>query len=271
MKNQRIYYFLFVIILLTMKYNKPLYEYSSAMQYPVTAYVLPFLLTSPPFMCIYYFCVIYVNSDIPFMQRSQLYQLVRIGRRKWTNAKVCGLFLRSFSIIIITFLISFITLLPNIDFSNRWGKLEYTATLTGDQIALKFGYMFSDEIFVSFTPLQITLITIIICALINMFLSMSMFAISLYCSKSVAIAFGTINVILVFVTKNIHPMVRYQIARFVPLSWIQIAKINTRSLGWCWLPSLPYMLIFLGTAILLLYGVIYYKIQKIDYVWENSK
>lgn len=270
MKNRRIYFFLLVMVIFIIKYNRPLYEYCQAMNYPITAYVFPFLMTSLPFICIYYFCVIYANSDIPFMQHTQLYQLIRIGSSRWMNAKIFALFCRSISLVLLTFLISFITLIPHIDFSNEWGKLAYTAVLTSDQITLQFGYIFNEAAFIDFSPLQITLITIVICSLINMYLSLAMFTISLFCNRSIAIAFGAINVVLIFIVNNAHPMIKYQIAKLVPACWIQVAKIHTPDHGYYWLPSVVYMLIFLVVCIGILYMIIHYKVKRIDYILENS-
>lgn len=266
----RFIYFVIVMLVMLLEFQQPLLDYSKQMQYPISPWVFPFLMTSFPFLALFYFCILYVNSDIPFMQYVQMFPLIRLGRRNWIIAQLGSLLLRSFTLVLATFAISVLTLIPHLKIENDWGKLIRTAQLTNAQSELHFAYMFSAETFVSFTPITLTILVIFICTLICMLLSVSMLAICLYTNRVVAVTAGIIQIILFVVVANIHPRARLPFAHIVPTCWAEVANLNTPDHGFLWLPSIPYMIIVLCITIFIFSLIIIHRIKVIEFQWEDD-
>jgi len=240
------------------------------MDYPVTIWVFPFLMSSFSFLTLFYFLFIYINTDLPFMQRVQMYQILRMGRKRWIFGQIGYLLLRSFTMVLLTFFLSVIALLPHVELEAGWGKLIQTAALTGAQSEYDFQYPFFNEAFIEFTPLQLLLLTISICTLILMLISMAMLVLCLYINRSVAVSFAVGNVVLLFMVNNTHPRMRMQVSKFVPVCWAEVARVATPAYGFYWLPSVSYMLTVLIIAIIICSVLVVRKINTIEFNWEDD-
>lgn len=133
--------------------------------------------------------IIYINSDIPYMQHSNMYQIIRTGRISWALGQLGGTFFRSFILVVFTAFCSIVSLLPQIEWSLQWGKLIHTIAMTNAAIQYNLKYVFYYQILGKYSPLQLMIITIVICTFISMFLSSLMFMISLYFNH----IFGSLN------------------------------------------------------------------------------
>lgn len=269
-RHIRVVYFAVVIFAFLFKYNKLLLQYAEDMNYPVSIWVFPFLMSSFSFLILFYFLFIYISTDIPFMQHVQMYQILRMGRKRWIVGQMGYLFLRSLTMVLITFAASVITLLPRVEWGLEWGKLIQTAAATGEQYERQFDYFFFKEAFIEFTPLQLSLLAVIICTLILMLISMAMLVLCLYINRIAAVVFAVGNVLLLFVVNNIHVRYRMQVSRFVPACWAEIARIATPNLGFYWIPPIPYILSVLIAAIIICGGLVIYKINRIEFHWEDD-
>lgn len=251
-------------------YQSPMREYAAGMRYPVSFYTLPFLLAEHTFLILVFFCVIYANADIPFMQSYQLYTVIRIGRKRWAWGQICGIIVRSFSMMLILWICSVITLLPSIEMGTEWGKLLKTAAYTDAASVYEFNYMIYSETMEGFTPLQLMGLVILLGTLILSALGIMMFLISLYTNRVVSITSALAISFFMFWVLNTLPMVRYRIARYVPTVWLEIAKLYTRDVLYYWLPSVRYMLTVLVGLILCFSALIIFRIRTVEFDWKNE-
>lgn len=269
-QQTRMVYFLILMFVTLFRYNHPLIEYSIDMDYRVGMWVFPFVMASYSFLAIFYFSVIYVNSDIPFDQKTQMNQILRLGRKNWIISQIGSLFLRSFTMVVMTLFLSIVTLLPRVELSLDWGKLIQTIAFSETQTD-QFRYVFMKEAFVKFSPLQLTVLTILICTLIVMSICMLMLAVSVYANRTIAISVAVINVILLFVINNFHPRIRGRFARYVITSWAEVARSATPSYGFYWLPPILYMVVFLLALIIICCVLVVTRINRIEFQWENDE
>lgn len=93
---------------------------------------------------------------------------------------------------------------------------------------------------------------------------------SLYINKIIAVAGGLALAISLFPVLNMHPLIRYKLARFVPTVWAELARIATVDHTYYWLPSLTYMVLFLLVGIAIMTSFIIYKIRHVEFNWENE-
>ena len=222
------------------------------------------------FLILFWFLLIYINSDVPFMQHANMYQVIRTGRRRWAVGQVGGIFLRSFAAVLFTALCTVLPLIPKIELTNEWGKLLRSVAVTNAASAYGLDIPIFYEIFSEYTPLQLMALCVLLCTFISGFLGTLMFLISLYSNKVLAVAGALAMAILLFFVINSHPMNRYKLAFFVPSIWAQVAQIATPNLGYYWLPSVPYMFGFLTVGTGLMVAFILHKVKRVEFNWEND-
>lgn len=71
--------------------------------------------------------------------------------------------------------------------------------------------------------------------------------------------------------KNLLEQKRNQLnGIIVPSVWAEVARIASPEMGYYWLPSLPYMLVFLAVGIYLMDALIVYKVTYVEFNWEND-
>lgn len=268
--NSKVATFALILMVTCWSYNRPLNAYIDAMDYPVSWCVFPFLMSTFPFLILFWFGIIYINSDVPFMQHINMYQILRTGRRRWAIGQVGGIFLRSAAAVIFTALCTIVTLVPKIELTNDWGKLLRTAAMTDAWSVYEFEYIFYYEIFGEYTPLQMMGITLLICTLIAAFIGTLMFLISLYANKVLAVAGAMAMAIMLFFVINMHPQISQQLAYVVPAIWAQVVMIATPDFGFYRLPSISYMLTFLTVGIGIMTVLIVLKIKRVEFNWEND-
>ena len=123
---------LFVLLQLVIMhfYIKNILSFSEAVNYPVSIWIFPFLFQNVYVQFIYGISVVYFFSTVPFFQYSQLYTVIRQGRKRWLIGKSLRILLSSFFLVFIDFLISVIILLPKIEITNDWGKVLYSLAMT---------------------------------------------------------------------------------------------------------------------------------------------
>lgn len=268
--NAKMLVFAIFIGITCWSYNRPMRELTAVTEYPVSWCIFPFLMCSFAFLLLFWLCIVYINTDIPFMQHLNMYQLIRTGRIRWGIGQICGIFLRSFVAVVYTAVCSILTLGTRIEFTNDWGKLLRTIAMTnaGEQFNLTYPVYY--EIFSEFTPVQLMAIVIIICTLIATLLALLMFAVCLYINRIASVAIGTAWIVLLFFVLNTNRLLRYKIAKVVPVIWTEVARIATAELGYYWLPSIPYMLVFLLAGIAILSIAILWKTRTMEFYWEDE-
>lgn len=163
-----------------------------------------------------------------------------------------------------------VPLLSKIEWSNEWGKLLRTAATTNALSRYQSSVVIYYDIFSEYTPLELILLEILICTLTCTFVGVLMFFLSLYINKIIAVAGGLALAISLFPVLNMHPLIRYKLARFVPTVWAELARIATVDHTYYWLPSLTYMVLFLLVGIAIMTSCIIYKIRHVEFNWENE-
>jgi len=211
-----------------------------------------------------------VNSDVPFMQHVNMYHAIRVGRKRWALGQIGGIFIRSVVLTVVAVICTILPLLPDIEWSNEWGKLLRTAATTRALTQFDSSVFIYYEIFSEFSPLQLIGLEILLCACVCTFIGVLMFLLSLFLNKIAAVAGGLALAIALFRVLNIHPMIRHKLAFFIPTIWAELARIATPDYGYYWLPSIPYMFGFLITGILCMTVIILIKVKKIEFNWENE-
>ena len=268
--NSKMAVFAILMIVISRTYVGPIRQFSVEADYPSSWCVFPFMMCSFTYLVIFWFGVIYVNSDVPFMQHVNMYHAIRVGRRRWVLGQIGGIFIRSMALTVLTVVCTILPLLPDIEWSNEWGKLLRTAAMTNALTQFDGSVSIYYEIFSEFTPLQLMGVEILLCIVICTFIGVLMFLLSLFSNKIAAVAGSLALAVALFPVLNTHPLLRQNLALFVPTIWAEVARIATPDYGYYWLPSIPYMFCFLIVGILCMTALIFVRIKKIEFNWENE-
>lgn len=276
--NVKVATFFITFLMLSWTYDQPYLQFVQEKQYPISWCIFPFYMTSCSILLFFYLGIVYIHSDIPFMQQINMYQVIRTGRGCWAISQIAGILLRSFSAVLLLVIASVLPFIGNIDFSIGWGKVIKTlASKRGiDDYGLKFEqaraleFRFLYEILDKYSPGQLMILTITICTLICTFLGVMMFMISLYFGKILAVAVSLMHVAGLYIIQNASGEWKLSAAYFVPTYWAEIAASETITHGRYSLPSLSYILAFLCISITIMTAIIYWKIKHVELNWENE-
>lgn len=268
--NARLGVFTIIMLLECWSCNRPLRNLSAEMEYPCSGWVYPFLLAQYVFLVLFFFAVIYANADIPFMQYSSMYSLIRAGRKKWGVTQMLILLFRSVILTVVSCFCSIVTLMPHIELTADWGKLIKTIAMgmVQDSYALKYSFFY--EAMIKFSPLELMALSAAITTGVIFFLSLGMFLVSLYTGRTAAVSGAALYVLLLFFVLNTHPKIRNSLAKLVPTAWLQIARIYTPDMGYYWLPSVGYMFASLGIGIAIMFLLILRRIRYVEFNWNNE-
>ena len=268
--NSKMATFLVVLMVISWSYTQPLLRFVRAVDYPVNWCLFPFILCKYSFLILFWFGIIYIHSDVPFMQHVQMYHILRIGRKKWAVGQIGGIICRSVTAVFLTAVCTVLPVITRMEWTNQWGKLLRTAAMTDAAVQYGFEYIFYYEIFAEYTPLELMLLTVLLCSMIAAFIGIFMFLVCLYANWIVAVSGAAAICLLLFAVLNMHPKIRIILARVVPPVWANIARIKTADYGYYWLPSIPYMFGFLTIGITCMTVIILMKVKKVEFNWEND-
>ena len=113
--------------------------------------------------------------------------------------------------------------------------------MTNAAIQYNLKYVFYYQILGKYSPLQLMIITIVICTFISMFLKfLNVYDKLIFQPHFGSLNYSSINDNAIFVV-NIHPKIRYILAKFIPTVWAKVVQVNSPVLGYYWVPSIKYM------------------------------
>lgn len=262
------------ILILSWSYDQPYLGFVQEKNYPISWCIFPFYMSSFGILSIFYFGIVYIHSDVPFMQHMNMYQVIRTGRGRWAMGQIGSILVRSFFAVIVFAIAAVLPFAGNIEFSAEWGKMIKTLASqradegfgTGQILDFRFHYQILGE----YSPVQLMVITILVCTLICTFLGVLMFMISLYAGKMIAVAGALMSAIALFIVENIYGEGKLIAAHFVPTYWAEVALSATPVSGRYRLPSLSYIFTFLIAAIVAMSVIIYRKVKRVEFNWENE-
>ncbi len=274
--NIRMIIFFTTFFILSWNFNQPYVAFIEEKGHPITWCIFPFYMTSAFILVFFYIGIIYINSDVPFMQHQNMYQVVRTGRSRWVIGQIAGIIIRAFAAVTVAAMATVIPFAGKLELTNRWGKVAKTLASQGGEN----NYGFAQGTFVRFrffygimskqTPACLMLRTILICGLLCSFIGLLMFLLSLYMNKMTAIAVALFAAIAPFIVENIHGRWKLLIAHFIPTYWAEIALSETPESGRLRLPPLPYIYSVLIICLICMIVLIYWKIRYVEFTWENE-
>lgn len=120
-------------------------HFSAVADYPASPWILPFIGQNVYCLFVYGISVVYFYSNIPFLQRHEMYVLMRQGRIRWAVAKALRICISAVMLSVTEFALSVLLLLPRIEWTAEWGRLYDSLAMTdaGSEHGVKLFFLMS--------------------------------------------------------------------------------------------------------------------------------
>ena len=164
-----------VLFSASFKFNAPLRALILELNYPVTWCLFPFMCSMPYYLALISFGVLYIHSDVPFMQMENMYATIRVGRGTWLWGQICGIFLRSVLAVAVAVGCSYANLVPYIELSGQWGRMASTIANTSVGYEANLYYYFWDQAMLVVSPFRLMALNVVVVVLLAFFLGLLLF------------------------------------------------------------------------------------------------
>lgn len=194
-------------------YLKSFRENVQLMEIKANVMVLPFLQSQSYFMKIVFLGIVYFYSNVPFMEREQLWVFTRLGKKRWGRRNLSYIAGSAFVLTILLALISIIGVLPVGKFALSWDAAYKTLALTsGENMAFSINY----HVMYNFSPLKLFVLTLLLDWMVITIFGILMYAVSLWGYRTLA---SIIAALIVFMP-SIDKWVPVSLVYFSPVSWL---------------------------------------------------
>lgn len=231
-----------LMLLCNIVFSVPILNFASDTGYKVNVMTLPFFLCNLSYMCAFVPIAIYYFSQVPFLNYSEMYCVIREGKTKWALKHILHIVFMSY---IFMFLLEVTSIIPYIfrgDFSNKWGEVITTLSITNrwmDYGTSEILYTILEH----YSPYKSMAIIFLFVGLVICFLGVFMFSMSLLFTRLIAMCSGMIFEVLMITAFNMRTIDNYLIY-LSPFSWTDLSIFGrkydgveyfngTPTMGWC--------------------------------------
>lgn len=228
-----------------------------------TFVLLPFLQTNTFYMKAIELSILCFFSDAPFMEKNEMYYLMRYGKRRWGLHKYRYIVESSIAFAVVLFLVTILVTIPTIKFSNEWGELIRTVSVDNSIM----GAFFSADAFIlnRYSPLKLLLYVLSIDALAFVLIGMMTFVFSLIWGRKMGYI---LTIVVIYLPTIILRHVEGELVYFSPFSWLDMNFWRTGyDLN---RPSMTYIVAVLLLLILLLGIIGIFQVQRLDWNVEEE-
>ena len=235
----------------------------------ITPWMAPNIIDNAHFVMTYGFAMCYMYSDVPFMQKTELYKIVRKGKKRWCAEKILAISLQGLIMAILTIGMTILIFLPRVQFDWDWGKVIYTLAYSNSIYKYNIVAKGSQAIIDKYQPIQAMLICFIMLWLEITLLGIFMFTLSLYINRTLAVAVS-IAIIAMQMTVYLAPLMRVLVF-VLPFYWCRMSIYGQQAFLDIYYPSFAYCLIasILGLVICVTAAML--RIRKKEFIWNNEE
>ena len=235
----------------------------------ITPWMAPHFFDNVYFVTFYGFIVCYMYSDVPFMNRRELYKILREGRLSWCIEKIVSIILQAFTLVVLTIAASILVFVPMIKFDWEWGKIIYTMAFSDNIYEYALFSNLSNVILIKYTPIQAMLLCFFMVWLVSSLIGLLMFAISLYMNRIFAVSSAAILTGLNL--SNVKFIVAEWLPYVIPFYWCRISIYEEPVFLDRYFPSVKFYMVLSSIIFLMLIIIILLRSKRIEYVWSKEE
>ena len=229
-------------------------------------YIYPIMLIHIKFRTIISFCCVYLFSDVPFLQYSKMYSLIRMGRIKWALAQILSIFETAFLFCLYMCIVPVVLCIPNVEFTGEWGKIIHTLSLTNMSQVYAINIYVPYEVLVRLKPMEAMFLAVGLSTLLISFFGVFMFAVSLVFKRNIAIVAASVVIGWSVAVYNIYKL----LFPYAPVLWLDISQIGQLFYGMKRFPDLRYILLSFLLMISVSALAAMWAIRSRDLEWVNE-
>ncbi len=233
---------------------------------PVSIYIYPIMLIHIKFRTIISFCCVYLFSDVPFLQYSKMYSLIRMGRIKWALAQILSIFETAFLFCLYMCIVPVVLCIPNVEFTGEWGKIIHTLSLTNMSQVYAINIYVPYEVLVRLKPMEAMFLAVGLSTLLISFFGVFMFALSLVFKRNIAIVAASVVIGWSVAVYNIYKL----LFPYAPVLWLDISQIGQLFYGMKRFLDLRYILLSFLLMISVSALAAMWAIHSRDLEWVNE-
>ena len=233
---------------------------------PISPYIYPLMMVHIKFRTIISFCCVYLFSDVPFLQYSKMYSLIRMGRIKWALAQILSIFETAFLFCLYMCIVPVVLCIPNVEFTGEWGKIIHTLSLTNMSQVYAINIYVPYEVLVRLKPMEAMFLAVGLSTLLISFFGVFMFALSLVFKRNIAIVAASVVIGWSVAVYNIYKL----LFPYAPVLWLDISQIGQLFYGMKRFPDLRYILLSFLLMISVSALAAMWAIRSRDLEWVNE-
>ncbi len=197
-------------------------EYCEAMEHPISSHVMTMLGGAVYVVVIYGISIVYFYSNVPYMQKNQMYALIRMGKKQWMLSKMLQIWGSALALIIIEFVMVSIILFPHMRWESDWGSILYTLAETG--VGTEFGIMIpiSSDLINGVSAMEAGVWYLLMMWLATGLVGMCMLVVSLFSNRILGIFVGALIAFLHIAFENMFDWIPW-LSYMSPFTWMKIS------------------------------------------------
>ena len=245
-------------------------DFIEATNCPVSIYIYPIMLIHIKFRTIISFCCVYLFSDVPFLQYSKMYSLIRMGRLRWALAQILSICETAFLFCLYMCIVPVVLCIPNVEFTGEWGKIIHTLSLTNMSQVYAINIYVPYEVLVRLKPMEAMFLAVGLSTLLISFFGVFMFAVSLVFKRNIAIVAASVVIVWSVAVYNMYPIPKKIFSNYAPVLWLDISQIGQLFYGMKRFPDLRYILLSFLLMISVSALAAMWAIRSRDLEWVNE-
>lgn len=244
-KNYRVWMLCILMVIFISDLIEGVYEVARMWGYAVTPWIFPFIDGQPYMRVLIYFGIILLFCNAPFVDRNQLFVILRCGRKKYAIGQIFAIAVMTIFYFLILAVVPVALHPSDTRFSLVWGDVLFTAANTDAMYQLGEYSFVSNRIIEHLEPLGAMGLSFLLHTLTGILLGMLIYFCNVWFAgtKWPGAALAGLFVVL-------DPLLRYDYARFSPVSWGRLGYIDFLENG-SWI-SLKEVVVYLVLSIIVL-------------------
>lgn len=230
-------------------------DYAEALGCPMRPWLLALLPGDPHRFVLPMLAYLMLISDAPFRNRQQQFVLQRVGKRTWIWGQILYLFFTSVLFAVLLWVLSWVFLLPNLEWQARWGPAIQTAAQTGNHMQYAYVVM-SYNIIQDATPIVATAWVFFMLIAVNFLFGLIVTVCNLWAGRGLGTAIAVFFCLEPMIIELFGSTIGFE--RFLlwmsPVSWLNRSYLQHTNQN---LPSVGYAIAMtLGISILLILVIV---------------
>ncbi|MBQ2980892.1 MAG: hypothetical protein IJD58_02075 [Lachnospiraceae bacterium] len=259
----RIWIALIMVLIFIHSTTKGLSDICSYTGVQSAPWIFPFLYMPFYSKMLFFFPLVLIFSNAPFVDKNQLYVLIRAGKSKWCIGQTLYIIAASALYFIFIMAFSIVLNFDCIEFTGEWGKLLNTLANTDMNFKFQLDFDVEKDVINMFTPMGAMWFTFLHSWISGVILGFAMFLFNMKIRGGGTLLASFMVVFSAVAAKNIS------LTKMSPVSWSTLNYIQLQNNDR--LPSYGYVATSYAVLLFVLFLMILLSIKKYNFDQEIKK